>query len=236
MGGIYKVGVDTKVFTTGMVAHICRVGQHTACKWFDSGELQGYRIPSGQRGKSGTDRRVLRSKLLSFMKKHGMPLDRLPGGEHGGGRVLAVGLSPVAISALSRVVGEDGQLVQVWAVDAEFEAGVAVGEFPPDVAVVNTAAVDASFANRLRAIPGCEDLPVYALGGEYLEATTAERWVASGYTKVAARVADIAADVGDWRAVQQATIAARNKPLASKKQMAAKQKRKAGPTGAQRAV
>ena len=34
-----------KIFTTGQVAKICDVSTHTVSKWFDSGQLRGYRIP-----------------------------------------------------------------------------------------------------------------------------------------------------------------------------------------------
>jgi excisionase family DNA binding protein len=60
-----------KVFTTGQVARICRVRAATVAKWFDSGRLQGYRIPGSQ------DRRIPRDYLIRFLKEHGMPLGEL---------------------------------------------------------------------------------------------------------------------------------------------------------------
>lgn len=55
-------------YTTGAVARLCGVCMKTAGKWIDSGRLKGYRIPGGQ------DRRVLRSDLLAFLRREGMPL------------------------------------------------------------------------------------------------------------------------------------------------------------------
>ena len=59
-----------KVLTSGQVAAICKVTPATVNKWFDSGKLQGYRIPSGSR-------RVPFDNLLKFMGDYGIPTDGL---------------------------------------------------------------------------------------------------------------------------------------------------------------
>lgn len=61
----------SEVFTTGEVAKICKVAPRTVSKWFDSGQLSGYRIPGSQ------DRRIPRENLIQFMKKFGLPLGDL---------------------------------------------------------------------------------------------------------------------------------------------------------------
>jgi hypothetical protein len=38
------------VLTTGDVAKICNVAPRTVSKWFDSGQLKGYRIPGRTAG------------------------------------------------------------------------------------------------------------------------------------------------------------------------------------------
>ena len=38
--------LDKDVLTTGEVAKICNVASRTVSKWFDSGQLKGYRIPA----------------------------------------------------------------------------------------------------------------------------------------------------------------------------------------------
>jgi excisionase family DNA binding protein len=60
-----------RVFTTGQVAQICRVNSSTVAKWFDSGRLQGYRVPGHQ------DRRIPRECLIRFLKENHMPLGAL---------------------------------------------------------------------------------------------------------------------------------------------------------------
>ena len=55
------------VLTTGDVARICNVAPRTVSKWFDSGQLKGYRIPGSK------DRRIPVNELIRFMKQNDMP-------------------------------------------------------------------------------------------------------------------------------------------------------------------
>jgi len=64
-------GSSKKVLTTGEVARICNVAPRTVSKWFDSGQLRGYRIPGSK------DRRIPLEQLVRFMKSHGIPTDGL---------------------------------------------------------------------------------------------------------------------------------------------------------------
>jgi excisionase family DNA binding protein len=57
------------VLTTGEVARICKVAPRTVTKWFDSGQLRGYRIPGSK------DRRIPVNQLVRFMRQNNMPLD-----------------------------------------------------------------------------------------------------------------------------------------------------------------
>lgn len=57
------------VLTTGEVARICKVAPRTVTKWFDSGQLHGYRIPGSK------DRRIPVNMLIRFMKANAIPLD-----------------------------------------------------------------------------------------------------------------------------------------------------------------
>jgi excisionase family DNA binding protein len=56
------------VFTTGDIAKICNVAQKTVSKWFDNGQLSGYRLPGSN------DRRVPFDDLVKFMQVNNMPL------------------------------------------------------------------------------------------------------------------------------------------------------------------
>lgn len=66
---------QNEIFTTGQVSKICSVATRTVCKWFDSGQLKGYRLPS-----SG-DRRIPVAELERFMRAHNMPIQNLFGNE-----------------------------------------------------------------------------------------------------------------------------------------------------------
>ena len=69
------------VLTTGQVAQICNVAPRTVTKWFDSGQLKGYRIPGSR------DRRIPTSELIRFMKAHNIPTDAV---EVGKMRILVI--------------------------------------------------------------------------------------------------------------------------------------------------
>ena len=79
----FDAGVKSKdILTTGEVARICKVAPRTVSKWFDSGQLRGYRIPGSK------DRRIPRSELRVFMDRHGIPQNGL---ESEGPLALVVG-------------------------------------------------------------------------------------------------------------------------------------------------
>lgn len=59
------------VFTTGDIAKICNVAQKTVSKWFDNGQLSGYRLPGSN------DRRIPFDDLVTFMQTNNMPLQPL---------------------------------------------------------------------------------------------------------------------------------------------------------------
>lgn len=53
-------------FSTGEIAQLCGVAPRTVCKWIDTGQLKGFRIPGSN------DRRVSQASLDSFMRSIGM--------------------------------------------------------------------------------------------------------------------------------------------------------------------
>jgi excisionase family DNA binding protein len=110
---------DRQILTTGQVAEICKVAPRTVTKWFDSGQLKGYRIPGSR------DRRIPLGELIRFMKEHNMPTDHL---DVGGDRALIIwdgGDSCMALASRLKDVCE----VEV-ATDS-FGAGVMMARFLP---------------------------------------------------------------------------------------------------------
>ena len=112
------------VLTTGEVARICHVAPRTVSKWFDTGELRGYRIPGSR------DRRIPLEELVSFMQMHGMPLSGLDGGLC---RLLLIA-SVVPPEVLEAALNSGRYEIRVAA--NGFEAGVLAGQFRPHVVIL----------------------------------------------------------------------------------------------------
>ncbi len=111
------------VLTTGEVAKICNVAPRTVSKWFDSGQLQGYRIPGSK------DRRIPVNALVRFMKQHHIPLDGLRTGQT---RVLVVDQELELIQTVQKVLGEQATY-DVRTVNSGFGAGIESEKFRPHV-------------------------------------------------------------------------------------------------------
>jgi len=118
---------DKEVLTTGEVAKICNVAPRTVSKWFDSGQLQGYRIPGYK------DRRIPMPQLIRFMKEHNIPMDGLTTGQT---RVLVVDDDPEVVNVLRKLLGEQTNYKVETAVDG-FEAGMQCQRFKPHVLLLD---------------------------------------------------------------------------------------------------
>jgi len=118
---------DKEVLTTGEVAKICNVAPRTVSKWFDSGQLQGYRIPGSK------DRRIPMPQLIRFMKEHNIPMDGLTTGQT---RVLIVDDDPEVVSVLRKLLGEQSNYEVETATDG-FEAGMHCQRFKPHVLLLD---------------------------------------------------------------------------------------------------
>jgi excisionase family DNA binding protein len=136
------------VLTTGEVAKICNVAPRTVSKWFDSGQLRGYRIPGSK------DRRIPIDQLLRFMRAHGIPLNGLDTGRR---RVLILDRDTAICDALRRALEADGAFEIATAASA-IEAGAAAQTFKPHVLVVDVNLPDVDPATLLRFIRASADL------------------------------------------------------------------------------
>lgn len=118
---------DKDVLTTGQVAKMCNVAARTVSKWFDSGQLKGYRIPGSK------DRRIPRAQLIRFMKEHGIPLDGIQSGRP---RVLIVDDDPEVLAALEKGLKEQTNYEIRLAANG-FEAGAECERFKPHVMLLD---------------------------------------------------------------------------------------------------
>jgi two-component system response regulator RpaA len=135
----WRGGNQRNVFTTGQVARICQVASRTVSKWFDSGKLQGYRIPGSN------DRRVPRRNLLEFLRESKidvswlchMPWDT----------VLLVGVEEHMHKTVVWRLPE-GEGYRILYCGNLVEAAVLAGETHPDVAVIDMSLPDARHLSR----------------------------------------------------------------------------------------
>ena len=119
--------MKNRVFTTGEVAAICGVSADTVSRWFDLGQIDGYRLGPGG------DRRIPYESLRKFMLNHGIPLERLEEGER---RVLVVDDDPYYLDIIPSVFSRDDAYVVLTA-STGFDAGAMVVEHNPQVVILD---------------------------------------------------------------------------------------------------
>jgi excisionase family DNA binding protein len=147
---------EKDVLTTGEVAKICNVASRTVSKWFDSGQLRGYRIPGSK------DRRIPVSNLRKFMKSHGIPMDGLMSG---GTRVLIVDSDEEVTNTLKNILGEQTNY-EVRTAPSAFAAGVECERFRPHVVLLDLHLPDGGDGRSIvKMLQGSDDLQVTKIIG-----------------------------------------------------------------------
>ncbi len=172
-----------RVFTTGQVARICRVAPRTVSKWFDSGQLRGYRIPGSR------DRRIPVEHLVRFMRKHGLPMGDL---ETGRTRVLIVDGRGELTDLIGRALDESGHF-EARTAESAFEAGAVVAQFQPRVilADVDLPGIDGRTLSRyLASVSELADVQLVALSAS-LTAANREALLQEGFDETLAKPFDI---------------------------------------------
>ena len=135
------------VLTTGDVAKICNVAPRTVSKWFDSGQLKGYRIPGSK------DRRIPLNELVRFMKAHNMPTEAIPVGKL---RVLVIDQADGDKEPLVDSLKTRGHY-ELEAAYTSFETGAAIQRFAPHVVLINLLATGIDANGICRSIRGSEE-------------------------------------------------------------------------------
>jgi excisionase family DNA binding protein len=147
------------ILTTGEVAKICNVAPRTVSKWFDSGQLRGYRIPGSK------DRRIPLNSLIRFMKAHNIPLDTLQSGHT---RVLIVDDESEIVEVLEKVLVEQANY-EVRTAHSGFAAGVECERFRPHVLLLDMHLGDLNGEGVLKQVRDNQDLQltkVIAMSGK----------------------------------------------------------------------
>ena len=154
------------VLTTGDVAKICNVAPRTVSKWFDSGQLKGYRIPGSK------DRRIPASELMRFMKEHDMPISGLAAGQT---RVLIVESNRQAALELAERLKSEAEY-EVKTAASNFETGTVAQKFSPHVVLINllSEGIDAKdICGQIRSHEELQTIKVLAIANQLNESEAA---------------------------------------------------------------
>ena len=146
------------VYTTGEVARICKVSQQTVIRCFDSGKLDGFRVPGSR------FRRIPRENLIAFMKKNRMPLDNLDSGKK---RILVVDDDEAIVEMFVELLERDGRF-EVKTAGSGFKAGIMVREHSPDLMILDYKLPDVNgnvVCRTIRSNPQFEHMRIILISG-----------------------------------------------------------------------
>src|ERR1044071_5631102 len=152
------------VLTTGEVARICKVAPRTVTKWFDSGQLRGYRIPGSK------DRRIPVNQLVRFMRQNNMPLEGVV--HFTKTRVLIVDDETEIVEMLRDLLSQQTNY-DVHVAANGFEAGVGAEKIKPHVILLDINLGDINGREVCKTVRGNPDLQitrVIAMSGQLTDA------------------------------------------------------------------
>jgi excisionase family DNA binding protein len=161
------------ILTTGQVAQICKVAPRTVTKWFDTGQLKGYRIPGGR------DRRIPAAELIRFMKMHNMPTDEL---ERDKVRILIINSDWQIANTLAESLRKNPSFI-VETASSGFDAGLIAQKLEPHVILIDLRAsgIDADLiCKNVRKSPELSTTKVVAMA-EGLKQNEIEAVIKKGY-------------------------------------------------------
>ncbi len=118
---------NKQVFTTGEAATVCRVSQQTIIRCFDSGRLNGFRVPGSK------FRRIPRAELLRFMRDNSIPMDSL--GETKS-RILIVDDDEHIVELFVDVLEQDDRF-EIETAMTGYDAGLLTASFHPDLIILD---------------------------------------------------------------------------------------------------
>lgn len=146
------------LFTTGEAADICKVSQQTIIRCFDSGRLEGFRVPGSK------FRRIPRQSLVKFMKDNGIPLDNLDSGKR---KVLVVDDDPEIVELICDILSRDGRF-EIKTASSGYEAGIMTQQFNPDVILLDYMLPDINgnvVCQTIKQTPAFENIRIIIVSG-----------------------------------------------------------------------
>lgn len=146
------------LFTTGEAAEICKVSQQTIIRCFDSGKLDGFRIPGSK------FRRIPRDSLVKFMKDHDIPVDDLDSGKR---KVLVVDDDVEIVEIIVDVLTRDGRF-DVKTASSGYDAGILTQQFQPHLIILDYMLPDVNgnvVCQTIRKNPDFRDIRIVIVSG-----------------------------------------------------------------------
>ncbi len=150
--------VSKQVFTTGEAAEICKVSQQTIIRCFDSGRLNGFRVPGSR------FRRIPRIELQRFMKANDIPTDAL---ESTRKRVLVVDDDEQIIELFLDVLSRDDRF-EVKSARTGYDAGMLTEQFRPHILLLDYLLPDVNgnlVCDRIRSNPELNATKIIIISG-----------------------------------------------------------------------
>lgn len=178
---------DKDVLTTGDVARLCRVTIRTVIKWYETGRLEGYRLPGSR------DRRFTRVAVERFMRASSIPLDLLaPREANGRPKVLVVDDDDGVRRMVCRFLETLGVL-DVESASTGWEAGLKTATWHPRVVLLDFRLGDTTGDQVLAAVRSMPDLdqPGILIMSAHLTPEDGERLLAAGADAVVAKPFDL---------------------------------------------
>ncbi len=148
-----------QVFTTGEAAEICKVSQQTIIRCFDSGRLQGFRVPGSK------FRRIPRAELIRFMRTNDIPVEILEGA--GRRRILVVDDDEKILEFFEELFRNDGRF-EVRLVSNGYDAGLMTEQFRPEVILLDYMLPDINGSmviDRIRNTPHLSGTKIIVVSG-----------------------------------------------------------------------
>jgi len=147
-----------QVFTTGEAAEICKVSQQTIIRCFDSGRLNGFRVPGSK------FRRIPRVELLRFMRTNEIPTDVL---ESTRKRILVVDDDEQIVELFVDVLGRDDRF-EIRTAKTGYDAGLLTEQFKPHLILLDYMLPDINgnlVCDRVRANPDYAKTKIIIVSG-----------------------------------------------------------------------
>ena len=152
------MGKIKELYTTGEAAQVCSVSQQTIIRCFDSGRLEGFRIPGSR------FRRIPRESLIKFMRENNMPLNNVETGKR---KILIVDDDEEIVELMVDVLSRDGRF-DIKTASSGYDAGIITEQFRPDLVLLDYMLPDVNgniVCQTIRGNPQLQNIRIIIVSG-----------------------------------------------------------------------